>query len=833
MQNRCVSITAQSINISNGQLFKLVRVLSVTFLLLSSFLLLLGLGTNNVAASGSWIKVASLKNADKGYAETYEDSMYMIGEYLQIYNRTDGFWTVKGNADIDSRGGSAIVGDRIYIVYNWGDAVYYDITAGEFVNIAHSYYRLDVAVGELNGIIYVSGGWLSGNSTPITLVQAYNPANNTWWTVAPMLYARSNHEMVGLNGYLYAIGGQNSAAVEKYDPNTNSWSKVAKMNVGRREFGATTHMGTIVVNGWGADPISTEEYIPELDKWFKGPDLITGTTSYMEATMASLDGAVFSIGGRDAPDHEYDMVFRWDGHLEIGDPPTEPLNLTANAGDERVDLAWSPPLNDSGFPVRGYSLFRGDGPTNLSLYLTLENITKYTDTNVKINNNYYYAVSALNLNGLGAKSNIVNATPYGIRPDPPRGLVADGYDGHVNLTWRAPSNNGSSDVVGYIIYRGTDETNLPVLDIVTELNYTDDMVINGVTYYYTVTAKNQDGEGKRSNMVSAVPGGPPDIPTNLKIINGNGTLILTWVPPSDDGGFQILGYRIFRGSNASALTILTSTSNMTTFTDALVELGEVHYYSLKAYNKKGDGPMSGMVNGTPFGVPRPPVGLKAIPGYLTIQIKWKAPESDKGRPVKWYWVYRGTSTKDLKFFSNVSAVEFNDTNVSIGIRYYYAIAALNLQGSSVLSETVSAMSLSAPDTTKPQLIISNPANNSILKDGNINVTGTSSDDVEVSKVEISTDGKQWVLVNGTLNWTGHLVLGFGKHTIYVKATDNSENEQIKTVTITVKQPPPKYETTTDFFNGPVFFILLFFLIIGLISAVGIYNYIFKKKNLTK
>lgn len=833
MEDRNRSFNVHSSKLPKNRRSKMVQVVSVTFLLLSSLFLFLFIGTNNVAASSSWTKVASLKNPDKGYAETYKDSIYFIGQYIQIYNQTDGFWTVKGKADIDSRGGSAIIGDRIYIVYNWGNAVYYNISTGKFVNIANSYYRLDVAVGELNGIIYVSGGWLSGNTTPIKLVQAYNPANNTWWTVAPMLRAREGHDMVSLYGYLYAMGGQNSAAVEKYDPTLNSWSNVSMMNSGRSEFGATTYMGRIAVNGWGADPISTEVYVPEMDKWFKGPDLNTGTGSYMEASMASLDGAVFSIGGRDAPDHEYDMVYTWDGYLEIGDPPSEPLNLTAQAGESHVDLSWSPPLNDGGFPVGGYSLYRGFGPTSLSLYLTLENITYYTDTNVIINTNYYYALSAVNINGIGAKSNIVNATPYGTPPTPPSSLFAEGYDGYVNLTWTVPSTNGSSNILGYVIYKGTNETNLSVLMTITDLKYKDDAVLNGVTYYYAVSAKNHEGEGKRSNLVNVVPGGPPDAPTNLKVLDGNGTLLLTWVPPPDDGGFQILGYRIFRGSNESAISLLTSTSNKTIFIDGLVETGEVYYYSMKAYNTKGDGPMSGIVNGTSLGVPNPPTGLKAKSGYLTIQLNWKAPENVKGRPVRWYWVYRGTSTADLKYYSNVSALEFNDLKVSIGIRYYYAIAAVNLQGRSVLSELVSAMSFSAPDTTKPQLTINSPANNSILKNGNITVTGTSSDDYEVSKVEVSTDGKQWTLFNGTLNWTGNLILGLGKHTIYVKATDSSQNEQIKLLTITVKQPPPKYRTTTDLFSGLVFLILLILSITVIASVIVIYNYISREKRLYK
>lgn len=54
-------------------------------------------------------------------------------------------------------------------------------------------------------------------------------------------YRRSGAGVGVLNGYLYAIGGHDGPmvrrSVEKYDPDTKSWSMVADMSLCRRNAG--------------------------------------------------------------------------------------------------------------------------------------------------------------------------------------------------------------------------------------------------------------------------------------------------------------------------------------------------------------------------------------------------------------------------------------------------------------------------------------------------------------------------------------------------------------------------------------------------------------------
>ena len=79
-------------------------------------------------------------------------------------------------------------------------------------------------VAELNNKVFVSGGSHSYYGHPKTSVKSYDPDTNTWSYVAKMNNARLGHCLIGLNGRLYAIGGQNVDSVEVYDPDNNTWT---------------------------------------------------------------------------------------------------------------------------------------------------------------------------------------------------------------------------------------------------------------------------------------------------------------------------------------------------------------------------------------------------------------------------------------------------------------------------------------------------------------------------------------------------------------------------------------------------------------------------------
>ena len=68
---------------------------------------------------------------------------------------------------------------------------------------------------------YVTGGY-HGQCSPS--VDCYDPDTNTWSQVADMNMARFGHSLVCLNGRLFAIGGFRVDSVEVYDPDNDTWT---------------------------------------------------------------------------------------------------------------------------------------------------------------------------------------------------------------------------------------------------------------------------------------------------------------------------------------------------------------------------------------------------------------------------------------------------------------------------------------------------------------------------------------------------------------------------------------------------------------------------------
>lgn len=96
--------------------------------------------------------------------------------------------------------------------------------------------------------------------------------------------------------------------------------------------------------------------------------------------------------------------------------PTNPLNLTANAGNTRVDLSWDSVPNSI-----GYNIYR-DGIKINNDVLTQNS---YVDSSVANGINYKYVVKAVNNNGESGLSNEAIATPIGpvVQPDTGRALL--------------------------------------------------------------------------------------------------------------------------------------------------------------------------------------------------------------------------------------------------------------------------------------------------------------------------------------------------------------------------------------------------------------------------
>ena len=107
--------------------------------------------------------------------------------------------------------------------------------------------------------IYVVGGgpeW----PVPTAATEMYNPATDSWATMADMPTERTGVWAAALNGRIYVLGGlgwenEAVATAEEFDPARNSWRRVADMPTARFLLAAETVGGKVYAIGGAATRI--------------------------------------------------------------------------------------------------------------------------------------------------------------------------------------------------------------------------------------------------------------------------------------------------------------------------------------------------------------------------------------------------------------------------------------------------------------------------------------------------------------------------------------------------------------------------------------------------
>ncbi|MCK4457420.1 MAG: PKD domain-containing protein [Thermoplasmata archaeon] len=210
----------------------------------------------------------------------------------------------------------AILGGEIYVIggselpgFNDTGAVEkYDPATDTWSSVAPVYKpHVNMAAGAAGGKLYAFGGY-ARNESQITNLE-YDPATNMWVNRTPMPFARDNHAVAIVNDKIYLIGGSNSMIdcptlnlVDEYDPATDTWTPKADMPTHREGLTATVHDGKIYVLGGHAhcpgDPHvsqkAVEVYDPAMNTWTSARSIPTGRT---EMQAEALNGKIFAMGG--------------------------------------------------------------------------------------------------------------------------------------------------------------------------------------------------------------------------------------------------------------------------------------------------------------------------------------------------------------------------------------------------------------------------------------------------------------------------------------------------------------------------------------------------------
>jgi len=201
--------------------------------------------------------------------------------------------------------------------------------------------------------------------------------------------------------------------------------------------------------------------------------------------------------------------------LEGETAPGPPQNVNLHEIGGIIELSWEPPLEDGGWPVLEYVVFRGPDAGNMSVMVST-NSTSFTDDTVERGSTYFYSVSALNAIGPGELSMAVQVEiPLVTAPSPVPNLAAVLDGNNITLTWSEPEDDGGSEIMEYLVFRGTTEDSIELLaEVGLQMEHLDPGLEWNTTYYYRVAAVNAIGQGPFSEIVDVhVPPedtGPPD-----------------------------------------------------------------------------------------------------------------------------------------------------------------------------------------------------------------------------------------------------------------------------------------------------------------------------------
>jgi len=264
-------------------------------------------------------------------------------------------------------------------------------------------------------------------------------------------------------------------------------------------------------------------------------------------------------------------------------------------------------------------------------------------------------------------------------PDAPTSVAAAPGNASVTLQWHAPATDGGSPLTGYVVtpYVGTSaKTAHPFDSTATTESITE--LANGTAYTFRVAAKNAIGTGAQSAASSAIAAGTPLSPTAAVAIPGNGTARVQWTVPASSNGSPITGY-VVAAYHGATLAQSVAVGVGTHWTLTGLANGATYTFKVAARNARGASHAAATVP-IVVGAPTAPGSVIATPNAGRATLRWTAPASNNGAPVKAYIVtpYTGGIAQPAQTFSTVNVQVV--TGLMAGHTYRFRVAARNGRG---------------------------------------------------------------------------------------------------------------------------------------------------------
>jgi fibronectin type 3 domain-containing protein len=377
--------------------------------------------------------------------------------------------------------------------------------------------------------------------------------------------------------------------------------------------------------------------------------------------------------------------------------PSPPSDVVAAPTPTTIALNWQENLQRGGLPVSSYQIFEGTTSGKLAK-LASATATTYTARSLSANTIYYFEIVAVdNKNNDSAPSDQISVTTDPLPAAPVNVVPTANSSTQVTVTWSEIIPTNGLPIKYYYIFRGTSPTGLTNLATRTASPFIDTGLSPSTTYYYAIEAIDTSYDvSPMSATVNVTTLLLPAAPVNVGATASSSTQVtVTWSENIPPHGLPIQNYTIFRGTSPTGLTKLT-TRTASPFIDTGASPNTTYYYAIEATDTgQVVSPMSAPpAQVTTLPLPAAPVNVVAtVDSSTQVTVTWSENIPTNGLPIKYYYIFRGTSPTGLTKLATRTASPFVDTGDSPNTTYYYAIEAIDT------SYGVSPMSATAQATT--------------------------------------------------------------------------------------------------------------------------------------
>ncbi|XP_066263902.1 titin-like isoform X2 [Branchiostoma lanceolatum] len=424
---------------------------------------------------------------------------------------------------------------------------------------------------------------------------------------------------------------------------------------------------------------------------YRVTNLVEGNQYYFQILAEN----VYGIGVPQASD---EAILAMDP-VDSPDPPRK-LEIT-EITKTTVSLAWQRPENDGGSRITSYIVEMLPAGQEEWVRCSALSSLRYTVTELTTGQEYQFRVSAQNVGAVSAPRELPPVVAAEQISPPELDLSALPRDEVVvkegaDMTLRVPFSGTPRPTITWLHGLG------PMVESdskVTKTNHVSTSLIIRKTMKrdagkYTIKAVNNLGSQTADINIKVL--GKPGQVTDIRADDVTPeTCVLTWTPPTDDGGSPIQSYSVERSDNRGMSWTFVNMSAKRPYcrVTKLVE-GKTYIFRIAAENKFGVGPtyMSGAVDAKlPFDPPAPPTDLQVHDRKKdSMTVAWSAPADDGGSEITGYTLERRerNSNRWIKVTKGViHKREVRSTGLIENLEYEHRAYALNAAGPSKCSET--------------------------------------------------------------------------------------------------------------------------------------------------